>query len=1100
MPRLRARLLAAVPLALRCALACGVLLGVSTAGAQRVPDPNEGDPELTQWGVLDGNRVRTLYANHGEISRYPDQPSGEWPKGSGHSYVDGIAFIVSAAARDAQGNVIYPMSTNYREFIDRDPVTQVPWGWAPVPGYSNFRQASPARSDDENTWPPEWPDRPIDWAGQWNGYFGRGVRNADVETYFVMDDAHDPEWTLPPHQFFPCPGQDSRGGLGLEVAVRGFQWSHPLAQDVIFWVYEITNECGQDYDDIVFAQYIDWGVGGTDDSGDDEGAYNTRLDLAFAWDADGVGSPGQWGPVGTAGYAFLESPGNAVDAIDNDEDGITNERRDSGTGALIEGADAILAYVTANYDVADFEAFYGTEIEETAAYLAGRWFVGDENMNWQQFTDVNGSGQWDSGEPLLDDVGEDGIGPEAENYPGRDVGEGDGRPTSGEPNFDGLDKDESDQIGLTGFSVFDVHNYELLDDQQNYNIFREALPPIDVILEGGRNLGMFFASGPFPLRAGQTERFSMALLFADKDFTDPRQIENSALARKKQTVQQIYNANYRFARPPDKPTLTATPGDGMVTLTWDTRSERSYDPFLREFDFEGYMIYRSTEPNFRERLLITDAYGNPVYQQPLAQYDLVNGLRGLHPVSVNGVQFNLGNDTGLRHTFIDHDVVNGQTYYYALVAYDRGLVNRNPDGSLPTAPDGTIDGLSPSITTAVINNDIAGNTVPDINTAVVTPRAPAAGYVAPEVASYAAALRGTGPVDLAIVAAGALNADRRYELLFENPSVWDTTLTPAYRLVETTSGEVLESGNIRTGLNELPLTEGFAITLEAPAEITVPEDSVRFTAGDGGTLVPVVLPGSSSPVVAPARHVRFPYDFEVRFADTFVDTSRVLAFGQFAIPLPFQVWNTTLDRVQDVIIVEDVPETRNRMWDPGELVIFVDGETPGATPQQAGGRWRGGWALRFTPPDPGVEPDPPHAGSVLRITTTKPYATGDRIAFSFTAPGFDAARAADELADVFVVPNPYVAQSTFEPANPFITGRGERRIYFMNLPPQCTIRIYTITGELVQTLTHDSTVDDGQEPWDLTSRDGMDVAFGVYLFHVDAPGVGETVGRFALIK
>ncbi|HLA64222.1 MAG TPA: hypothetical protein VK610_07325, partial [Rhodothermales bacterium] len=163
MPRLRARLLAAVPLALRCALACGVLLGVSTAGAQRVPDPNEGDPELTQWGVLDGNRVRTLYANHGEISRYPDQPSGEWPKGSGHSYVDGIAFIVSAAARDAQGNVIYPMSTNYREFIDRDPVTQVPWGWAPVPGYSNFRQASPARSDDENTWPPEWPDRPIDW-------------------------------------------------------------------------------------------------------------------------------------------------------------------------------------------------------------------------------------------------------------------------------------------------------------------------------------------------------------------------------------------------------------------------------------------------------------------------------------------------------------------------------------------------------------------------------------------------------------------------------------------------------------------------------------------------------------------------------------------------------------------------------------------------------------------------------------------------------------------------------------------------------------------------------------------------------------------------
>ena len=79
-------------------------------------------------------------------------------------------------------------------------------------------------------------------------------------------------------------------------------------------------------------------------------------------------------------------------------------------------------------------------------------------------------------------------------------------------------------------------------------------------------------------------------------------------------------------------------------------------------------------------------------------------------------------------------------------------------------------------------------------------------------------------------------------------------------------------------------------------------------------------------------------------------------------------------------------------------------------------------------------------------------------------------------------------------------GLSERRIYFMNLPPQCTIRIYTVTGDLVQTLTHDSTVDDGQEPWNLVSRDGMDVAFGIYLFHVDAPGVGTSVGRFALIK
>ena len=1075
------------------------------ASAQREADPNNGNPQLTQWGILDGNRVRTLYANHGEISRYPDQPSGEWPKGSGHSYVDGIAFIVSAATTDAEGNRITPMSTNYREFVDRDPTTRVPWGWAAVPGYSNPYQASPARSDDERTWPGEWPDRPIDWAGEWNGFFGRGVQNADVETYFVFDDAPDREWTQEPHRFFPCPGDEARGGLGLEVAVRGFQWNHPLAQDVIFWVYEITNECGVDYDDVVFAQYIDWGVGGTDDSGDDEGAYNTRLDLAFAYDADGIGSPGQWGPVGTAGYAFLESPGNSTDGEDNDEDGITDETRDSGEGTLIEGPEAIRAAVEARYDLEDFERFYG-DLEQTAAYRAGRWWTGDENLNWQTFLDVDESGDWSEGEPLLDDVGADGLGPEAENYPGRDVGEGDGRPTPGEPNFDALDKDESDQIGLTGFSVFDVHRYELTDDAENYRIFREALPPVDVVLEGGRNLGMFFASGPFPLAAGQTERFSMALLFADKDFASPTDVENSALARKKQTVQQIYNANYRFARPPDKPTLTAVSGDGQVTLSWDSRSERSYDPFLREYDFEGYMLYKSTEPNFRERLLVTDAYGNPVYQRPLAQFDLPNGLRGLHPVPVNGVQFNLGNDSGLRHSYVDRDVVNGQTYYYALVAYDRGLVNRNEDGSFPSTPDGSVDGLSPSITTAVINNDLAGNVVTDINTARATPRAPAAGYVPPEVASYAASVRGTGTVDLTIVSPSALQDGPRYEVRFTNPSVWDTDLSPTYELVDTEAGEVRETGTIGPGLNELPLTDGFALAVQAPSDIVVPDSAVQYVAGDGGTYRALVDPGTVSAVVTPARYVPFPYDFEVRFAEAgqFPQTSRQLAFGQAAIPLPFEVWNRTFDRRQEVILVEDVDSLRNGEYDHGDLIILVDGETPGAEPVLQGGRWRAGWALRIRPPDPvaepGVVPVPPQAGAVLRFSPTKPFATGDRVSFAFTPPAFDAAQAASAMDDVYVVPNPYVATSRFEPSNPYLVGRGERRIYFMNLPPECTIRIYTITGELVQTLTHDSSVDDGQEAWDLTSRDGMDVAYGVYLFHVDAPGVGETVGRFALIK
>ena len=40
----------------------------------------------------------------------------------------------------------------------------------------------------------------------------------------------------------------------------------------------------------------------------------------------------------------------------------------------------------------------------------------------------------------------------------------------------------------------------------------------------------------------------------------------------------------------------------------------------------------------------------------------------------------------------------------------------------------------------------------------------------------------------------------------------------------------------------------------------------------------------------------------------------------------------------------------------------------------------------------------------------------------------------------------------------------------------------------------------GMVPWNLRTKDNLDVAPGLYIFHVDAPDVGEHVGRFAIIK
>ena len=38
------------------------------------------------------------------------------------------------------------------------------------------------------------------------------------------------------------------------------------------------------------------------------------------------------------------------------------------------------------------------------------------------------------------------------------------------------------------------------------------------------------------------------------------------------------------------------------------------------------------------------------------------------------------------------------------------------------------------------------------------------------------------------------------------------------------------------------------------------------------------------------------------------------------------------------------------------------------------------------------------------------------------------------------------------------------------------------------------------EPWDLLTKDNLAAAYGIYIYHVDAPDIGEFVGKFAIVK
>lgn len=108
-----------------------------------------------------------------------------------------------------------------------------------------------------------------------------------------------------------------------------------------------------------------------------------------------------------------------------------------------------------------------------------------------------------------------------------------------------------------------------------------------------------------------------------------------------------------------------------------------------------------------------------------------------------------------------------------------------------------------------------------------------------------------------------------------------------------------------------------------------------------------------------------------------------------------------------------------------------------------------------------------------------------------------------------VVPNPYRGDVRYQDFNPPWErpgqGRGrwteqDRKIQFINIPSPAEIKIYTLAGDLVDTIKHDNPRK-GFADWDLLSSVGQAIASGIYLFTVKDERTGEVqVGKFVIIK
>ena len=102
------------------------------------------------------------------------------------------------------------------------------------------------------------------------------------------------------------------------------------------------------------------------------------------------------------------------------------------------------------------------------------------------------------------------------------------------------------------------------------------------------------------------------------------------------------------------------------------------------------------------------------------------------------------------------------------------------------------------------------------------------------------------------------------------------------------------------------------------------------------------------------------------------------------------------------------------------------------------------------------------------------------------ATGTDNDSTLTSILDVIgVVPNPYYAYSKYE------TSKLDNRVKITNLPEVCTVSIYNLSGTLVRQFykTDPLTFVD----WDLKNQRNVPIAGGVYIIHVDVPGIGQKV-------
>ena len=528
--------------------------------------------------------------------------------------------------------------------------------------------------------------------------------------------------------------------------------------------------------------------------------------------------------------------------------------------------------------------------------------------------------------------------------------------------------------------------------------------------------------------------------------------------------QTLYNNNYNAAEAPPVPELKAYEDDGKVVLYWDDRAENGIyyaknddgtiktdangDPVVDHTNdkltgtnkFQGYKLYKSDDGGVTWGQAISDMKGIQRGFVPLAIYDKIDAVAG---ESDARPYFDLGDNTGLKHYFIDQNVRSGYEYLYALLAYD------------------SEDSLGALVIPPIENSIPADPTIPGDNMISIRPRGQAQGTTLGSADSVATLVAGnTDQLTQRVeVLDPGSTKDATYEITFTQSE--DQGLL--FNVKNTSTGQWARTDNLTKVVNwpfydevddNPPVFDGVKVY------ITNVDPGIKEFSFTGSTEILVRYSG--------IYDVYFPDTYELRWNADALNVEGPFGAG----PIPFTIYNVTKDAA-----------CQHHYWDndgtgdfsSGDEVLVIEGD----------GNLTHIYRIYYD--------DAPVNGDVCTVISNSLVTEADKYQFTTKSLKTNTIKESD-LEGIRVVPNPYIFTSPYE------TGKfgGQKEIQFHYLPPECTIRIFNLASDLLQTIEHTNGAP--IESWNLRTVNDQEVSFGIYLYHIEAKGIGEHIGKFAVIK